>query len=65
MNLSVRSQDSVVGIVTGYVLDDRGVGIRVSMGSRFSSRPALGSTQPLLSSGYRGLLGGKAARACS
>jgi hypothetical protein len=42
-------QDSVVGIVTGYGLDDRGVGVRVLVGSRIfsmSSRPALGSTQP-------------------
>jgi hypothetical protein len=40
---------SVVGIVTGYGLDDRGVGVRVPVGSRIfstSSRPTLGSTQP-------------------
>jgi hypothetical protein len=39
----------VVGIATGYGLDDRGVGSRVPVGSRMfstSSRPALGSTQP-------------------
>jgi hypothetical protein len=39
----------VVGIATGYGLDDRGVGVRVPVGSRIfstSSRPALGSTQP-------------------
>jgi hypothetical protein len=44
-----RSRDSVVGIATGYWLDDRGVGVRVPVGSRIfstSSRPALGSTQP-------------------
>jgi hypothetical protein len=43
-----RSQDSVVGIVTGYGLDDQGIGVRVLAGSRiFSiSRPALGSTEP-------------------
>jgi hypothetical protein len=39
--------DSVVGIVTGYGLDDRGVGVRVPVGSIFlfstSSRPALGA----------------------
>jgi hypothetical protein len=43
------AQDSVVSIVTGYGLDDRGVRVRVLVGSRiFSvlSRPALGSTQP-------------------
>jgi hypothetical protein len=42
------SRDSVVGIATGYRLDDRGVGVRVPVGSRIfsmSSRPALGSTQ--------------------
>jgi hypothetical protein len=44
-----RSRDSVVGIATSYVLDDRGVGGRVPVGSRIfskSSRPALRSTQP-------------------
>jgi hypothetical protein len=44
-----RSQDSVVGIATGYELDDRGVAVRVPVVSRIfftSSRPALGSTQP-------------------
>jgi hypothetical protein len=45
-----RSRDIVVGIVTGYGLDDRGVGVRVPVESRmFSSsrRPGrLGSTQP-------------------
>jgi hypothetical protein len=43
------SKDSVVGIATGYGLDDRGVGIRVPVGSRIfstSSKPTLGSTQP-------------------
>jgi hypothetical protein len=38
-----------VGIATGYGLGDRGVGVRVPVGSRIfstSSRPALGSTQP-------------------
>jgi hypothetical protein len=34
-----RSRDSVVGIATTYGLDDRGVGVRVPVGSRiFSSR---------------------------
>jgi hypothetical protein len=43
------SRDSVVGIATGYELDDGGVGVRVPVGSRIfstSSRPALGPTQP-------------------
>jgi hypothetical protein len=38
----------VIGIVTGYGLDDRGVGVRVPVEKRIfstSSRPALGSTQ--------------------
>jgi hypothetical protein len=40
------SRDSVVGIATGYGLDDRGVGVRVPVGSRIFStfRPAMGST---------------------
>jgi hypothetical protein len=38
-----RSWDSVVCIVTGCGLDDRGVEVRVLVGS---SRPALGSIQP-------------------
>jgi hypothetical protein len=43
------SRDSVVGIATGYGLDDRGVGVRVPVGWRIfytSSRPVLGPTQP-------------------
>jgi hypothetical protein len=42
-------RDSLVGITTGYGLDDRGVGVRVPVGSRMfstSSRPALEPTQP-------------------
>jgi hypothetical protein len=41
--------DSVVCIATGYGLDDRGIGVRVTVGSRIfstSSRPAQGPTQP-------------------
>jgi hypothetical protein len=30
------SQDSPVGIATGYVLDGRGIGVRVPVGSSFS-----------------------------
>jgi hypothetical protein len=43
------SRDSIVGIGTGHGLDDRGIGVRVPVGSRIfstSSRPALGSGQP-------------------
>jgi hypothetical protein len=42
------SRDSVVSTVTGYGLDDRGVGVRVPIGSYIfskSSIPVLGSTQ--------------------
>jgi hypothetical protein len=50
--LSARSRDSVVGIATGYGLDDRGVGVRVPVGSpRRSDR--LWSPPNLLSNGYR------------
>jgi hypothetical protein len=31
-----RSRDSVVGVATGYGLDDRRLGVRVPVGSRFS-----------------------------
>jgi hypothetical protein len=37
----MRSRDRSVGIATGYGLDDRGVGVRVPVGSRvFSPRRA-------------------------
>jgi hypothetical protein len=46
----MRSRDSVVGIAIGYELDDRGVGVRVPVGSRMFSSPRrpdhFGSTQP-------------------
>jgi hypothetical protein len=46
----MNSRGSAIGIATGYGLDDRRVGIRVSTGSRFftlsiSSRSALVLTQ--------------------
>jgi hypothetical protein len=54
-----RSQGSTVGVGTGYGLDDRGVGVRVPVGSRiFSSLHCpdrLWGPPSLLSSGYRGL----------
>jgi hypothetical protein len=34
-----RNRDIVVGIASGYGLDDRGVGVRVPVGSRFFSSP--------------------------
>jgi hypothetical protein len=52
-----RSRYSVVGIKTGYGLDDRGVGVRVSVGSRIFSpqrRPDRPWGPPnLLFNGYR------------
>jgi hypothetical protein len=36
---STGSRDSSVSIVTGYGLEDRGVGVRVPIGSRISSSP--------------------------
>jgi hypothetical protein len=52
-------QDSAVDIATGYGLDDRGVGIRVPVGSRIFSPPRrpdrLWDLPRLLSNGYRGL----------
>jgi hypothetical protein len=53
-----RSRDSVVDIATGYGLDDRGVAVRVPVGSKiFSSsrRPdRLWGPPSLLYNGYRG-----------
>jgi hypothetical protein len=36
----MRSQESAVGIATGYGLDDRGVGVRVPVGARIFSFPS-------------------------
>jgi hypothetical protein len=51
-----RSRDSSVGIVTGYGLDDRGIGVRVPVGSRIFSTPRrpdrLWGPPSLLSKGY-------------
>jgi hypothetical protein len=53
------SRDSAVGIATGYGLDDRGVGVRVPVGSRIFSSPCrpdrLWGPPNLLSNGYRGI----------
>jgi hypothetical protein len=50
---------SAVGIATGYGLGDRGVGLRVAVGSRIVSSPRhpdrLWSPPSLLSNGYWGL----------
>jgi hypothetical protein len=56
-----RSRDSVVGIATCYGLDNRGVGVRVPVGSRIFSSPyrpdRLWGPLNLLSNGYRGQSG--------
>jgi hypothetical protein len=46
-----RNWDSIVGIATGYRLDDGVIGFRVLVGSRIfstSSRLVLGPTQPTI-----------------
>jgi hypothetical protein len=54
-----RSRESVVGIATGYGLDDRGIGVRVLVGSRFFFTPCrpdwLWGPPNLLSNRYPGL----------
>jgi hypothetical protein len=54
-----RRRDRVVGIATGYGLDDQRVGVRVPVGSRIFSSPRcpdrLWGPPNLLSNGYRGL----------
>jgi hypothetical protein len=53
------NRDSAGGIVTGYWLDDRMVGIRVPAGSRIFTSPRrpdrLWGPPKLLSNGYQGL----------
>jgi hypothetical protein len=54
-----QSRDSAVGIVTGYGLDDQGVGVQVPVGARIFYSPRrsdlLWGPPSLLSNGYRGL----------
>jgi hypothetical protein len=54
-----RSRDSIFGIATGYGLDTRGVGVRVSVGSRIFSTPRcsdrIWGPSSLLANGYRDL----------
>jgi hypothetical protein len=53
------SRDRVVGIATGYGLNDRGVGVRVPVGSKIFSSPRrpdrFWGPPNLLSNGYRWL----------
>jgi hypothetical protein len=63
-----ESRGSAVGTVTGYGLSDRGVGVRIPIGSRIFTSPhrpdRLWGLPNLLSNGYRRLFpGGKAAEA--
>jgi hypothetical protein len=57
--LLIWSQDSVVGIATGYGLDDRVVRVRVPVMSRIFSSPRspdrLWGPPSLISNAYRGL----------
>jgi hypothetical protein len=57
--LANRSRDSVVSIATTYGQDDRGVGVRVPVGSRIFSSPnrpdRLWGPPNLLSNEYQGL----------
>jgi hypothetical protein len=60
---TLRSRDSELGIAIGYGLDERGVGVRVPVGSRiffFPRRPEPTSYR-MGTGGY--FLGGKAAEA--
>jgi hypothetical protein len=62
------SHGSAVGIMTGYVLDDRGIGVRVPVGSRILTSPyrphRVCCSLNFLSNGYRRALSpGKAAGA--
>jgi hypothetical protein len=62
INKSFKSRDSIVGIATGYGLDDQGVGVRVPVGARIFSSPChpdwLRGPRSLLSSVYWGKVAG-------
>jgi hypothetical protein len=53
VRIIIRSRDSVVGMATGYRLDNRGVGVQIPVGSRIFSSPC--RLDRLLSNGCRGL----------
>jgi hypothetical protein len=66
----LRSRDSVVGIATGYGLDDKGVGIWVPVGSRIFSSPCRSTGSGVCQTSYPvgtggSFPGGKAAGAWS
>jgi hypothetical protein len=56
----IIKRDAGFGIVTNYGLDDRGIGVRVPVGSRILNSPIssdrLWGPPSLLSNEYRGLL---------
>jgi hypothetical protein len=58
LSFIMGSRDSVVGIATGYALEDRGFGVRVPVGSRIFSSPRrpdrFWGPRDLLSNGYCG-----------
>jgi hypothetical protein len=59
LELITALRDSVVGLATGYGLDDWGIGVRVPAGQRIFSSPrrpdGLWGRPSLLCNGYRGL----------
>jgi hypothetical protein len=60
----IKSRGSAVAVVTGYVLDDRRVRVRILVGSRIFNSPLHPGRLWGLSSGYRVFFpGGKADRA--
>jgi hypothetical protein len=52
-----ESRDSAVGIASGYGLDDRGVRVRVPVGSRIFSSSRRPDSPNLVHNGYRGYSG--------
>jgi hypothetical protein len=55
----VMIRDNVVGIATGYGLEDRGIGVRIPVGSRIFTFPyhpdRVWGPPNLLYNGYRGV----------
>jgi hypothetical protein len=61
--VDVKSGDSAVGIATAYGLDDRGIGVRVSVGSRIFTTPSTPGSGAHQASYPLGRGGGKTAGA--